>query len=215
MIKASMSSQEEEDYHPIELEKPMVGRQRSRSTAGRLVVAIAIILLASLGLYMLRLLFLTSFSDHTPDFERQLDLRPAVKYNCGNSTAEARALGCEFEVFSLAWVPKACYDEDLDREFRESRRWVYMTAPQNGIEISEEELRERIGPAYKQYVTREWHLMHCAFTMKKVSKAMRRGGRLPRRSRSWEHIEHCAGLFFFPRPLPEYDTIMSLGFGDC
>lgn len=46
---------------------------------------------------------------------------------CGNSTAEARTLGCEYDPLSAAWLPAHCRDDDLTAEFMNDKDgpWEY------------------------------------------------------------------------------------------
>ena len=37
--------------------------------------------------------------------------------NCGNSSSEAVAMGCEYEPLAAAWLPPACRDSELSAEF--------------------------------------------------------------------------------------------------
>src|ERR1700759_2793022 len=37
--------------------------------------------------------------------------------NCGNSSSEARDLGCKFDVISFSWLPPSCYDSSLSSAF--------------------------------------------------------------------------------------------------
>ena len=39
-------------------------------------------------------------------------------YDCGNTTAEASERDCNFEFFTVSWVPPECADQELDGEFR-------------------------------------------------------------------------------------------------
>lgn len=36
---------------------------------------------------------------------------------CGNTPAQAKAAGCEFELNNFAWVHPACFDKDLDDDW--------------------------------------------------------------------------------------------------
>src|SRR3982751_1680124 len=37
--------------------------------------------------------------------------------HCGNSTTEARALGCEFDPLTVAWIPEPCMYHQVTKEF--------------------------------------------------------------------------------------------------
>ncbi|EPE26492.1 hypothetical protein GLAREA_02405 [Glarea lozoyensis ATCC 20868] len=51
-------------------------------------------------------------------------LAPASKLlHCGNSTAEARALGCEFDPLTVAWIPEPCINHQITKEFIAEYPW--------------------------------------------------------------------------------------------
>jgi hypothetical protein len=49
--------------------------------------------------------------------------------SCGNSTTEARALGCEFDLLSSIWLPPACLDRETSAEYRE---WLSSSERERG-----------------------------------------------------------------------------------
>lgn len=44
--------------------------------------------------------------------------------NCGNSTNEARGLGCKFDVLLNYWVLASCLDQDFIEEYLDDDSWA-------------------------------------------------------------------------------------------
>jgi hypothetical protein len=52
-----------------------------------------------------------------------------LKDPCGHTPAEARARGCRFGVLNYAWVPEACYDAEIEEQFRNYSDWEFWQFP--------------------------------------------------------------------------------------
>jgi hypothetical protein len=46
-----------------------------------------------------------------------------LKNPCGHTPDEARARGCRFGMLNFAWVPEACYDEEIEEQFKKYAEW--------------------------------------------------------------------------------------------
>ncbi len=112
--------------------------------------------------------------------------------SCGGSAAEARALGCQFDLMSFTWTPPQCHDTDLEVEFmttpaEETWRW-YLDA-QGDREVPIEQVRE--GELDHLFVTWEFHMTHCVFMWKKLHRAMLGGKMVDSYSWEYDHTRHC------------------------
>ncbi|KAJ4250146.1 hypothetical protein NW762_011957 [Fusarium torreyae] len=56
-------------------------------------------------------------ASHTPGYEEQ-----NVSY-CGPDRASALSKGCLFDPMSFAWLPDACFDQDLILDFLKAEDW--------------------------------------------------------------------------------------------
>lgn len=111
---------------------------------------------------------------------------------CGNSSAEARSLGCSFDVMSFAWLPAHCFDRELTDEFLALRDWEWFLDI-DGIHAVA--LDSIIAGGYPQlYVTQEYHLYHCTFMWRKMHRAVLRGGPLDSYIGNFNHTTHCARM---------------------
>lgn len=96
---------------------------------------------------------------------------------CGNSTTEARAMDCTFDLLTNNWMPRYCSDAETDAEYRAwvldpSRRLgAFAYFLDNNAErriSSEESLSELVGQDI--YTTTENHLSHCAFLARRMHR---------------------------------------------
>ena len=124
--------------------------------------------------------------------------------DCGNSTAEAVALGCKYDSLAAAWLPEHCRDDDLTAEFERSGpgvdgKWTYWSDSAHTKEISVEEISQMGGnPELRFHMTGHWHVIHCIFYWRKEHRARFNGKMVEPRSDSEEHIKHCGNIFLDP-----------------
>ena len=126
---------------------------------------------------------------------------PLGTCNCGNSVAEARAMGCRFDILASAWLPEKCRDEELTAEFEQSGdgpdgAWRYWLDANHTQEISVDELAGHADdPDFRFYSTTQWHVAHCLFYWRKQQRARAVGGAIVEpRFDSEQHINHCSGF---------------------
>ncbi|KPM40535.1 hypothetical protein AK830_g5981 [Neonectria ditissima] len=102
---------------------------------------------------------------------------PATRLHCGNSSTDAQALGCIFDLLTNTWMPKYCSDSSTDTEFREwvldpQRQlgaWAYFYDEKAQHRVSsEEELSKLIGKHV--FTTTENHLAHCTLLARRMHR---------------------------------------------
>ncbi|KAL3424523.1 hypothetical protein PVAG01_03804 [Phlyctema vagabunda] len=135
----------------------------------------------------------------------------AAKYHCGNSAAEAKELGCTFELMTVSWMPPACHDDELNQEFRSVREWHFYDDLKGSREIGEAELSELTVMAYG---TNEFHRMHCGYSWMKMHRALQRQGRIDKGLSYYKHTTHCADMYR-PANMSAIGTDVTIGFGKC
>ncbi|KAK8094988.1 hypothetical protein PG997_001673 [Apiospora hydei] len=107
---------------------------------------------------------------------------------CGNSSVEAAALGCHFDIMSFSWLPPACFDEQLTHDFETTEDWQWFL-DQNGTQpVSKEEvlLGER-----DLFVSSRYHKHHCTFMWKKLHRALGKGHLIDSYIGNYNHTVHC------------------------
>ncbi|KAG5937033.1 hypothetical protein E4U60_002168 [Claviceps pazoutovae] len=129
--------------------------------------------------------------------------------SCGNSTAQALAIGCKYDSLAAAWLPPHCRDDDLTAEFDRSGpgkdgQWTYWRDLARTQEISLDELATMgDDKAFRFYMTGQWHVVHCIFYWRKEHRARFNGKMVEPRSDTEGHIKHCGKVLMDP----EHDTI--------
>ncbi|KAF2715974.1 hypothetical protein K431DRAFT_236429 [Polychaeton citri CBS 116435] len=122
---------------------------------------------------------------------------PSTELHCGNSSTEARALGCVFDLLTNNWMPEYCSDPSTDAEYREwvldpSRElgaWAFFYDDQAERQVgSEEELSDLVGEHV--YTTTQNHLAHCAFIARRMHRLVT-GEIFAVTHNTFAHTVHC------------------------
>ncbi|KAK1996439.1 hypothetical protein LX36DRAFT_554631, partial [Colletotrichum falcatum] len=141
--------------------------------------------------------------------------------HCGNSSTEARSLGCVYSLVDVRWVPGPCYDKEMDDKFN-SLPWHYY-ADKNGSREITQELAKTGDVQF--WVTMEYHIVHCEFTMKQLRRRYIEAAKsTPQKvvpSSTYiteeEHFDHCVE-YMNPRAIIDADELITLSevdFGTC
>ncbi|KAH7323874.1 hypothetical protein BKA65DRAFT_511629 [Rhexocercosporidium sp. MPI-PUGE-AT-0058] len=110
--------------------------------------------------------------------------------NCGNSTAEAKALGCKYDILLNHWVPSQCWDQDMIDEYQDDDSWTAfydeeLTQPIKTID----EMADR--DFY--WTSNRDHINHCAMMWKKQFWAIFDDrGAIDSLVAGPGHTDHCA-----------------------
>ncbi|KAI4600077.1 hypothetical protein KJ359_001178 [Pestalotiopsis sp. 9143b] len=100
-----------------------------------------------------------------------------TELHCGNSSTQARANGCVFDLLTNNWMPKYCSDPHTDDEYRawvldpvrQLGAWAFYHDDQAQHQVaSEEELSNLVG--HHIWTTTENHLAHCAFLARRMHR---------------------------------------------
>jgi hypothetical protein len=140
--------------------------------------------------------------------------------DCGNSTAEARGLGCQFDVLGGLWIPAECADNDLNRQFMERGVWFAYSDKNATHVLSVDEMSERVTPQV-YWTSRREHFVHCAYNWRRQHQGYLGGGyKMDRNAVDYRHTIHCTDtLMKYAGMGPEeMDAIVvgtSIGFSTC
>lgn len=84
--------------------------------------------------------------------------------NCGNSSAEARANGCRFDVMSFSWLKPECYDGELSEQFLSIHQslgnWHWYVDRQSEQEIPMDKVVQGDMDLNGLYVDMGYHAVH-------------------------------------------------------
>ncbi|KAL8243963.1 hypothetical protein R6Q59_010221 [Mikania micrantha] len=129
---------------------------------------------------------------------------------CGTTPAEARSRDCIFEVTLSLWVPKECYDRDLEEEYLRSEDLSYYRDMNLTDVVPLDEVRT--GEQYGWFVSYQHHIRHCEFGLRKFHRAVISGGKIDGYLLSYNHTMHCLKMFTDPpekmSKLPQRDVRM-------
>ncbi|KAF2101348.1 hypothetical protein NA57DRAFT_72791 [Rhizodiscina lignyota] len=140
------------------------------------------------------LLVLTVLSFTIPQFIEHRHNIALEAHNCGNSTKEALANDCVFDVLNFAWTPRACFDvETYEESYNGSleRGPFLWSLGRRGADPITQDL-EQLGRLDVVYTTHRFHVEHCAYSFKVLNRAaVNNDAPLPRWIGFSEHSEHC------------------------
>lgn len=159
----------------------------------------------------------------------------AIKYEkqtleCGNTTAEAEARGCAFDLLSHNWLPQPCLDPLSEAEYREyvsSPDRLYGAYPyfldKDGTQrISDEREFSMLanGPTLADqhvFTTREEHLAHCSFLLRRTHRGAEGKVRINDENLQFWHTEHCLDEIRHPdrKPMNELNEGFYVGYSPC
>lgn len=133
--------------------------------------------------------------------EDKLGFRNLASENCGESPAEARRLGCVFDIIIMGWVPPRCHDSALAAEFVQRRDWAFFgDANFTGPVIPVQQVME--GAWNNLFVNYEFHVIHCTYTWRKMHRAAIGGRVLDGYIADSHHTNHCE-MMLLHEPLAE------------
>ncbi len=112
---------------------------------------------------------------------------------CGNSSAEARALGCTFDQLTWSWYPpsRPHYAND---EFVRAETWRFYVDPYGRQVASEEDWEKAMNNELQLHGERREHMTHCVYLMLSVAQVVRDGTPYAEKLVEYEHMAHCAKM---------------------
>lgn len=141
-----------------------------------------------------------------------------MKSPCGNTTAEAKARGCHFDIITFCWLPHRCYDNELSKSFEQLVDWKwYLDRNKTRPVPKTEALR---GELDGLYVSWEYHVQHCVYMWQKMHRALLGPGKeaIDTYISPYIHTEHC-GKMLLTRgdgyALSDINTRIRVKFPDC
>jgi hypothetical protein len=155
---------------------------------------------------------------------RSCEAASQPRRGCGSSIAEAKALGCSFDILSKAWLPNDCTRLGAEEYLKDSRSWnhtgwgIYADRAQTR-ELTLEQLQEYADSGLKWYGTEREHLVHCAWGLKRVLDAYAKGKRMDVVIQRLGHTYHCVDrLYMSAVKANDLDVVLGKGnirFGHC
>jgi hypothetical protein len=146
---------------------------------------------------------------------------PSTKIiDCGHSTDEARALGCQFDVLAYHWIPQLCFDNETNNEYQKKGSWLGYSDKEGTDILDLAGMSERTDLPY--YTSAREHVSHCAYTWRRQYKLFAKGGLyMDFNSLSYNHTIHCTEILmkYAEADPKDYDEIgasrTTVGFSTC
>ncbi|XPS73895.1 hypothetical protein M3J09_006027 [Ascochyta lentis] len=140
----------------------------------------------------------TPSQGHTQALQAPAGYKAGTTQPCGNSSSEAEAAGCVFDLMTVSWLPLECYDSELTAQFMEEGPWVFYLSNSTRPEALPEE-REQI-PSLEaiskttelMWTDRRFHVYHCIYGWKMMHRAIERGWKMESSLATYHHTEHCS-----------------------
>lgn len=114
--------------------------------------------------------------------------------NCGNiNSLESKiAHDCVFDVYLPGWVPRVCINDDLRNEFSKLPKFEWYLDEEKTKSIPESSLKEYWKFGSMVYSDPEYHVYHCAYTMRAMTASLGNTTRcFPKKFLNHKHTQHC------------------------
>ena len=133
--------------------------------------------------------------------------------DCGNSSTEARAKGCVFDVLLTTWIHADCFDAELHEQYLTEHTFPFWRKPTLEESISLDEVRR--GDYYEIYTNLDYHFVHCGYAWVYILRKYRRAEAIEGELWRMSHTLHCVH-HLVDRPPMELDrTVLNIGFETC
>jgi hypothetical protein len=114
---------------------------------------------------------------------------------CGNSSAQARELGCSFNQLTWTWLPPNCpsYANDLFMS-TEERPWVYWEDLGQTRVVEGDVWEQVLNGELRIFGERREHVTHCIFLLLTYAQIIRDGTPYFEKLAQYEHAKHCTDI---------------------
>lgn len=134
---------------------------------------------------------------------------------CGNSPAEAKALGCIFDPMNWHWTRPECFYKEGSEHSQANGPWSYYRdanfTEQMFLPDEEAMSTERL-----MYTEHSWHVQHCVYALESLHRAAMMDKWIPEEAASWPHTLHCMAVFqLMGTPPKTLNTRVDMQFLGC
>lgn len=137
---------------------------------------------------------------------------------CGSTPAQAKALGCNFDIISFCWLPDRCYDAELSSSFEKLAQWEWYMDHNRTKPVPKTEALT--GNFDGLYVSWEYHIQHCVYMWEKMHRALLGEGKraVDGYIGPYSHTEHCGNMLLSRGKgfeLTNFNTRIRVKYPDC
>lgn len=112
---------------------------------------------------------------------------------CGNSSAEAKALGCTFDQLTWSWYPPQCPHYAND-EFVKAEDWKFYLDMEGKHVAAGDDWVKAMDNEIQLWGQRREHITHCVYLMLSVGQIVRDAKPYAPKLVDYGHLEHCAEI---------------------
>lgn len=117
--------------------------------------------------------------------------KSSTSLDCGNSTADAKAKGCIYDLMASGWLPPSCYQQQLSERYLATDKWKFYTEDGGqGTQLSYEMAKQ--GQFDAMYVSNGFHIAHCLYGWERYSAARKNNLPIDRQAKALHHATHCS-----------------------
>jgi hypothetical protein len=141
----------------------------------------------------------------------QIVLTASIPHDyCGNTPTQAKAAGCKFEVNNFAWLHPACYDAELDEDWKYGplSKDLEFWENKNGIGRIPNELVFE-GEVPMVWVNTRQHRRHCLLIWEKYQRAAMNRRPMDNWTIDYKHTKHCVNIIRDPERKTPDDLVTS------
>ncbi|TID17803.1 uncharacterized protein E2P81_ATG10778 [Venturia nashicola] len=189
--------------------------KKARAQPSRRCYQLAFIsLLAALALVLYAITTKLSIHNYTDSLSTDQTYN-ILRSPCGNSTAEARALGCHFDIITFSWLPDRCYDAELSKNFEDVEEWDYFLDHNKTQRV--EKAEALTGEYDGLYVSWKYHIIHCVYMWEKMHRAVLGLGKpaIDGYIGPLAHTRHCGEMLTMRLKFSDYNTRIKVKYPDC
>ncbi|EXF78031.1 hypothetical protein CFIO01_04377 [Colletotrichum fioriniae PJ7] len=196
-----LTEDEQEKGTPL-FPSPEVQRRYQREVLSKLLIGLALSIIFAFSVTWV-------FQSIVPP--SRTNAQGIIENPCGNSSSEAQALGCHFDVLSFCWVPEECFDRELTDKFRNAGPWVFYTDQNKTASVTEEQFGSDTQPVY---LTNRLHKTHCAYNILRFHKALTEN-RMVHREDVLTHTQHCTQVLTRINEPDDIEVRAKIQYPDC
>ncbi|KAL3421706.1 hypothetical protein PVAG01_05862 [Phlyctema vagabunda] len=132
---------------------------------------------------------------------------------CGTNVAEARAMGCLYDVMLGGWIHSDCYWGELMEEYIAEGEYRWYRDENLTVEMSLAEVR--LGEHKKIWTKKYYHYAHCAYLWNLQMRAFRERVPVDHSIMEEEHTVHCSSILRNQNTLTTTSASLTTEFEYC
>lgn len=184
-----------------------------------ILALLVIAIITAITIEPIRQVLALKWSGNSAEGQRQcIPTTPRTTVSCGNSTAEAEALGCTLDPVTACWLHRDCPHDfgDVFATFNDGNPFTFYYDEKGTRPVKNyREVGQNKQGFY--FTSTRAHLAHCLYLLRRGHDVHMRGDRLDTLLADMEHVDHCTDFLanWLRRPDPELDELGTKVYTNC